>query len=224
MKVYGSIASPFVQRVLMAGRIKGHDLEVEPPPGGSMQSPEFRAISPMGRVPVLDDNGWMLAESAAIVGYIEDVLDGPSLLPGGPRERARARTIETLASHELAGLRQIMVCKVFAMRDEPVLVDEAISTIRAGLEALERARDPDHVWAAGNQPGVADCILVPLFALMEIIDPIAGTLALIAEQPGLAAYRDRAFASELGNRSVRELKDAFAAILERRRQQAQQSS
>lgn len=224
MKVYGSVASPFVQRVLMAARIKGHDLAVEPPPGGSMQSPEFRAISPMGRIPVLEEDGWTLAESAAIVSYLDDVLDGPPLLPGTPRERAHARTVETLASHELAGLRPIMVCKVFGMRDEPVLVDEAISTIRAGLEALEKARDSSHAWAAGEQPSVADCILVPLFSLMEIIDPAAGTLALIAEQPGLAAYRDRAFASELGGRTVREMKQAFAAILERRRQQAPQSS
>ena len=150
------------------------------------------------------------------------MLDGPPLLPGTPRERAHARVIETLASHELAGLRPIMVCKVFGMRDEPVLVEEAISTIRAGLVALEKARNPDHVWAAGDQPGIADCILVPLFSLMEIIDPTAGTLALIAERPGLRAYRDRAFASELGGRTVREMKDAFAAILERRRTQAQQ--
>ena len=140
------------------------------------------------------------------------------------RERARARTIEALASHELAGLRPIMVCKVFGMRDEPVLVDEAVSTIRAGLEALERARDPNHVWAAGDQPSVADCILVPLFSLMEIIDPIAGTSALVAEQPGLAAYRDRAFESGIAGRTVREMKEAFAAILERRRQPAPQSS
>ena len=224
MKVYGSVASPFVQRVLMAARIKGHDLPVEPPPGGSMQSPEFRAISPMGRIPVLEDDGWTLAESSAIVGYLDDVLDGPALLPANPRERAHARLVETLASHELAGLRPIMVCKVFGMRDEPVLVDEAGTTIRAGLEALEKARDPGHVWAAGDSPSVADCILVPLFSLMEVIDPVAGTSALVAEQPGLAAYRERAFASEIGGRSVREMKEAFAAILERRRQQAQQSS
>jgi glutathione S-transferase len=224
MKVYGSVASPFVQRVLMAGRIKGRDLPVEPPLGGSMQSPEFRAISPMGRIPVLEDDGWTLAESAAIVGYLDDVLDGPPLLPGTARERAHARTIETLASHELAGLRPIMVCRVFGMRDEPVLVAEATATIRAGLEALEKARDSSHVWAAGDQPGVADCILVPLFALMEIIDPAAGTLALIVERPGLVDYRDRALSSALGGRTAGEMRQAFADILERRRQPAPQSS
>lgn len=217
MKIYGSIASPFVQRVLMAARIKGHELPVEPPPGGSMQSPEFLAISPMGRIPVLVENGWTLPESAAILGYLDDVLDGPPLLPGNARERAHARLVEVLASHELSGLRPILVCKVFRMRDEPVLVEDAVGTIRAGLAALEKARNADHVWAAGDQPSAADCILVPLFALMEIVDPMAGTAALLAEQPGLAAYRDRAFATDLGGRTVRDMKEAFGAILERRR-------
>jgi glutathione S-transferase len=221
MKIYGSTASPFVQRALMAARIKGHELPVEPPPGGGMQSPEFRAISPMGRIPVLDDDGWTVAESAAILGYLEEILDGPSLFPGTPRERAHVRMIDALAGNELAGLRPIMVCKVFGMRDEPVLVDEAMSTLRAGLAAIEKARDADHAWAAGQQPTAADCLLLPLLTLMEIVDPAAGTAALVSEQPGIAAYRDRAAASELGGRTVREMKQAFAAILERRRQQAQ---
>ncbi|MBS0504355.1 MAG: glutathione S-transferase family protein [Proteobacteria bacterium] len=221
MKIYGSVASPFVQRVLMAARIKGHEIPVEPPPGGGMQSPEFLAISPMGRIPVLDDNGWTLAESVAIVGYLEDVLDGPSVLPGDARQRAHARMIDALVSHELAGLRPIMVCKVFGMRDEPVLANEAMATVAAGLAAIETARDPAHSWAAGDEPGFADCLLLPLLTLMEIIDPIAGTARLIDGHPGLAAYRDRASASELGGRTVDEMKQAFAAIIERRRAQAQ---
>ena len=34
MKLYGFLLSPFTQRVLIAARIKGHELPVEPPPGG----------------------------------------------------------------------------------------------------------------------------------------------------------------------------------------------
>lgn len=222
MKIYGSIASPFVQRVLMAARIKGHDIPVEPPPGGDMQSAEFRAISPMGRIPVLDDDGWTLAESAAIVAYLDEVLDGPPLLQGNARARAHARMIDVLASHELAGLRPIMACTVFRRRDEPVLAREAMDTVAEGLAAIEKARDPGHIWAAGDAPGLADCLLLPILTLMEIIDPIAGTAALIEAQPGIAAYRDRAAASALGGRSVAEMKQAFAAIVDHLRAQANQ--
>ena len=41
--------------------------DLEPVPGGDMKSPEYRALSPMGRIPLLDDDGWTLAESRAIV-------------------------------------------------------------------------------------------------------------------------------------------------------------
>lgn len=221
MKIYGSIASPFVQRVLMAARIKGHELPVEPPPGGTMQSPEFRAISPMGRIPVLDDDGWTLAESAAIIGYLEDVLDGPPLLPGDARQRAHARMIDALVGHELAGLRTIMVCQVFRRRDEPLLVAESRAMVEAGLDAIEAARDPAHLWAAGDEPGLADCLFLPLLHLMEIVDPAAGTAALIAARPGISAYRDRAGASALGNRSIVEMDRGFASVIEHLRTKAQ---
>lgn len=221
MKIYGSTGSPFVQRVLMAARIKGHEIPVELPPGGNMQSPEFRAISPMGRIPVLDDDGWMIAESGAIVGYLDDVLDGPPLLPGDAKQRAHARMIDSLVSHELAGLRPIMVCEVFRRRDEPVLVAEAKATVEAGLAAIEKARDPAHQWAAGDEPGLADCLLLPLLTLMEIIDPAAGTIALIDAQPGIAAYRERAAASAVGGRTISEMKEAFAAVIAHLRAQAQ---
>jgi glutathione S-transferase len=221
MKIYGSIASPFVQRVLMAARIKGHELPVEPPPGGDMRSAEFRAISPMGRIPVLDEDGWTLAESAAIVGYLDDVLHGPPLLQGDAKQRAHARMIDALVSHELASLRVIMVCSVFRKRDAPALVEEAMANVAAGLEAIEKARDPSHIWAAGDEPGFADCLLFPLLHLMEIIDPAVGTNAMIAARPGIAAYWKCAAASELGGRTIAEMRQAFAAVIEHLQAQAQ---
>jgi len=82
--------------VLLAAHLKGHVLPTAPPPGGDRNSAEFAAISPMRRIPVLDDDGFTLAESAAIIDYLDEVLDGPSLLPADRRERARARMGENL--------------------------------------------------------------------------------------------------------------------------------
>src|SRR5215510_5515960 len=127
MKVYGVDFSPFVQRVLLAARMKGHVLPTEPPPGGDRDAAEFGAISPMRRIPVLDDDGWTLAESGAIVGYLDEVLDGPALLPADPRERARAVMIERLIEQEIApGARPFMVTRVFAMQpEEPAITNAA---------------------------------------------------------------------------------------------------
>jgi len=46
---------------------------------------------PDGRVPVLEDDGWVLSESSVIDEYLEERYPEPPLLPADPAERAVAR-------------------------------------------------------------------------------------------------------------------------------------
>lgn len=210
MHIYGSLASPFVQRVLMAARTKGHEIAVLPPPGDGMQSSEFRAISPMGRVPVLEmDSGEHLCESAAITGYIDDALDGPALLPADPLARARARELEALAVGEIAvGLRPIMAHIVFRRGDAPEVVAAARATIALGLDALDRLIPAGPAASAT----LADCALVPVLGLARLIDPVAATWAAVTERGHVANYFARALLHPVARRSIDEMEAAFAAI------------
>ncbi len=212
MHIYGSTASPFVQRVLMAARAKGHDIAVQPPLAG-MQSPEFQAISPMGRIPVLAlDDGGHLCESAAIVGYFDDTLDGPSLFPTDALARARVRELVSLAMGEVAvGLRPMMVHLVFRMSDAPDVVAAARATMENGLNAIEKLI-PD---GPAARPTPADCALVPVFALARIIDPMAGTWDMVKAHPRIAGYFARALEHPIARRSIDEMEAGFAAILAR---------
>jgi len=216
MKVYGVGASPFVQRVLMAARLKGHELPTEMPAGGDMKSPEFRAISPLGRIPAFEEDGWTLAESGAIVTYLDATLDGPPLSPADPKERAHARQIEDLTSFELWGMRPVMICKVFGAMDSPPLVDAGLAQVGGGLAALEAARNPAHHYAAGDTATTADCLLLPLLTLLEIADPAADTLRLLAPHRNLSDYRARMEDDPIVGRSAREMREGFAAIRARR--------
>lgn len=65
----------------------------------------FSAIAPTGRVPVLEHAGLALAESSAIIDYLEDVTSGPPLLPAAPQPRAEARMILSWLRTDLAALR-----------------------------------------------------------------------------------------------------------------------
>ena len=49
--------------------------------------------NPSGKVPVLEDDGWVLAESAVIGEYLEERFPEPALLPPDPAERAIARLL-----------------------------------------------------------------------------------------------------------------------------------
>ena len=49
--------------------------------------------NPSGKVPVLEENGWLLAESAVIDEYLNERYPEPPLLPEDPAERAFARLL-----------------------------------------------------------------------------------------------------------------------------------
>src|ERR687886_303068 len=47
--------------------------------------------NPLGKVPVLEEDGWVLPESAVIMEYLEERYPEPALLPADPAERALVR-------------------------------------------------------------------------------------------------------------------------------------
>jgi glutathione S-transferase len=55
---------------------------------GDQDTPEYRALQPFGQVPILDEDGFALFESGAIVLYVGQRSD--ALLPKEPGARARA--------------------------------------------------------------------------------------------------------------------------------------
>lgn len=71
---------------------------------------EHRADSFRGaitsRIPALDHDGFWLAESMAIVDYLDDVFPSPRLLPEDVRDRARARQIMSWIRSDLMALRE----------------------------------------------------------------------------------------------------------------------
>jgi glutathione S-transferase len=55
---------------------------------GDQDKPEYRALQPFGQVPILEEDGFVLFETGAIVLYIAERSE--TLLPKEPRARARA--------------------------------------------------------------------------------------------------------------------------------------
>jgi glutathione S-transferase len=55
---------------------------------GVVDTPEYRQMNPNGRIPTIDDDGFVLWESNAIVRYLAARHERDDLLPGDPGERA----------------------------------------------------------------------------------------------------------------------------------------
>ena len=92
MILYGSSLSPFVRKVLAFAGEKGITLDLEPT-GSAPGHPSdaFLEASPLRKMPALRDRDFTLANSSAIIHYLEALQPDPNLIPADPQ--ARGRTI-----------------------------------------------------------------------------------------------------------------------------------
>ena len=92
--LYYASSSPYARRAWLALERKGipyrhKRLSFD---AGHLKTPEYVALNPRQRAPVLVDDDFALYESAAIVEYVEDRWpNGPALFAHEPRERAIQR-------------------------------------------------------------------------------------------------------------------------------------
>ena len=90
MILHGSAVSVYTAKLRIALHTKGLAF-VEREPEGGYRSAAWRERQPTGTIPALEVDGVLLAESEAVVEYLEDAHPTPRLLPGTPLQRAQAR-------------------------------------------------------------------------------------------------------------------------------------
>ena len=101
IKLYDFATSPNCQRVKVVLEEKGVGYETVPVDlrKQEQKAPEYLALNPHGKVPVLVDGGTVLYESCIINEYLEDKYPDPSLLPADASARARIRHPHRLRHH-----------------------------------------------------------------------------------------------------------------------------
>ena len=183
MKLYGSIASPYVARVVLFADLKGIDLPLEPAPGG-MGSAQYKAINPTGKIPALEIDGpdgkQCIAESTVICEYLEAVNPEPSLIPAEAIGQAQTRMIARMTDLYVAP-HNTPLNRMGPDRDE-ALIEKQAALFAEGFGYLESFMGPGP-FAVGAMPTLGDCALAPFIVMLkenifanfpEVIDPTAG--------------------------------------------------
>lgn len=168
MKLYSYFRSSAAYRVRIALNLKGLAYETTSihlvKDGGHNKRPDFRAVNPQMRVPVLvTPAGDVLIQSLAIIEYLEETYPEPALLPKNPVERAKVRALAELIACDIHPLNNIGPLRYLKneMGQEQGAIDAWYHHwIIAGFEALEAliAAAP---YACGSTLTLADLCVVP---------------------------------------------------------------
>jgi glutathione S-transferase len=173
--LYGFDGSTYVRtvRILLAG--KGADYQQVPVNvlENETLQPEHLARHPFGKVPVLDYGKLRLIETGAITRYLDEVLDGPSFIPGNPEDRARMNmAISLFDSYGYANLLTVPGYHLFrelAGNPDEKALRAAIEASRLLLAEIMKIRG-ESPWIAGDRPSLADFYLGPVCFYVSLVD------------------------------------------------------
>lgn len=121
---------------------------------GAHKAPSYLKISPLGQVPAIDDNGFTLSDSNAIITYLEKKYnDGYEWFPQEPTEFAEVQRWLSVAAGEIAyGPCAVRLVKVFGADLDWDVAKQKTDGLFAVLEPLLAERD----YLAGNKITLAD--------------------------------------------------------------------
>ena len=95
--------------------------------------PEYLAVNPQGTIPAMLHGERVLTESTAIMEYVDEVFEGPRLMPADPRDRWRVRWWMKLMDQWLGPSFSMIGWKVFV---GPAVRDKDPQELQAAIERI----------------------------------------------------------------------------------------
>ena len=191
MILYGAPISPFVRKVALVLAEKGLDYQAARGGRGS-GGDEFAAASPFGKIPAIDDNGFTLSDSSAIVCYLDAQYLEPRLIPADARGLGRAMWFDEFSDTIFAasGLKimfnRLVGPKLMKIGGNEDLALEGEAELPRILDYVE-ASAPESGWLLGDHFSIADISVASMLRTLLYIDhPID-----VAARPRTAAWYDR---------------------------------
>ena len=162
---------------------------------GDQNKPGYRALQPFGQVPILEDDGFVLFESGAIVLYVGERSE--ALLPKDPEARARATQwlVAALNSIEPFVMDVARIDIFYADQDWARLRRPgAVEFVRRRLTALGKALG-DKPYLDGDRFTAGDLMMTTVLRILRHTD-------IVTSDKRLAAYIERCTARPAFGRAL----------------------
>jgi glutathione S-transferase len=193
MKLYGHPLSSCTRKILLLLAEKGISLASEDFVIVDLFAHEQRSAAhlarhPFGVVPVLDDDGFVLCESRAILRYLDARVPEPRLTPTEMRARARMDQWLSIDQSYIAPFtRALAVERILKKTPDEAVVRDAEAALARAFEVVDQTLSAQP-FIAGDAISLADLSLAPYVASL----PAIGAERLVARLPHLGGWFERA--------------------------------
>ena len=160
---------------------------------------ELKHLWPLGKFPLLVDDGAVIAETTSIIEHLQACHPGPNRwIPDGAEGR-RVRFLDRFFDHYVMNAAQPSVNHALRPdgHGDAYGAGQGIKLLRTAYDWLE-VNLPDGEWAAGDTFTLADCAAAPSLFYADWVEAIG------PDRPRLAAYRARLLAHPVVARIVDE--------------------
>jgi glutathione S-transferase len=228
LTIYGVPLSVHTRKVIVAALEKDLPYQVVPvvPVVPGNPPPNWREISPTGRIPAMTDDDFTVADSTAICAYLDRLRPAPPLYPADPRGYARALSLEAYAGESL--FREVVrtlfheayvLPKVQGVAMNQAVVDEVLTKALPDVFGyLDGAVCGDYL--LGDTPTIADFAVVSNLVTQQYIGfelprgrfpRLAGLFDRVVRRPSMreALRREQGAVDAMGLR-----RDFLRAVLE----------
>jgi len=159
--IYGRANSSNVRKVLWLAEELGLDIDRRDYGRGyaPTDTPEFKALNPNAKVPVIDEDGFILWESHAILRYLAGKY-GPDWYPADLRARAIVdQWMEWIGTELHEPVRRIFFALHVQPGSDPQCIPQCERDSAQACSVLDAHLQKTDAFVAGAQPTIADCAI-----------------------------------------------------------------